>query len=102
MNSNKKIANSFSKHLFWDIDIEKIDFNKNSKFVISKVLQYGLYPDWKLLVKLYGLKHIADTAKTIKELDKKTASFLCAITNTSKTDYQCYSTNQSVAQHWNF
>jgi len=102
MKTNKEKATQFSKHLFWDVNISDIDFEKNSKFVISKVLIYGLFSDWKVLVKLYGLKNIVKTAITIKELDKKTVSFLCAITDIKKTNFKCYSTKQSVNQHWNF
>lgn len=102
MNQNTEILKSFSKHLFWDVNISDIDIDKNSKFVISKVLQYGLFSDWKIIIKYYGAIKIANTAKTIRELDKKTASFLSVISGIKKTEFQCYSTEQSTVLHWNF
>lgn len=102
MNNSIESLNSFSKHLFWDVNISDVDIDKNSKYVISKVLQYGLFSDWKKIVKIYGINKIAETATTIRELDRKTASFLSVISDFNKPDFQCYSTKQLTVQHWNF
>ena len=102
MNKNSEILNSFSKHLFWDVNITDVDIDKNSKFVISKVLQYGLFSDWKIIAKYYGVNKIATIATSIRELDKKTSSFLSVISGIPKTKFKCYSTKQSVTQHWSF
>jgi len=102
MDNKLFILNNFSKHLFWDTNISDIDINKNSKFIISKVLKYGMFSDWKNIVSYYGIQKIAETAKDIRDIDKKTASFLSVISNVNKTDFQCYSTKQSTVQHWNF
>lgn len=102
MSNKKNILNSFSKHLFWDVDISVVDIDTNSKFVISKVLLYGLFSDWIIIVEYYGLTKIVNTATTIRNIDKKTATFLSAISNVDKTEFQCYSTKQSTVQHWNF
>ncbi len=100
---NKTIdIKSFSSHLFWDTDISQIDFDKHQKFIIKKVLQYGFYNDWKLLLKTYGLKTIIKHAITIKDIDKKTLAFLSVISETPKKEFLCYTIEQSTQKHWNF
>lgn len=96
------IVNRLSKHLFWEINLEEIDPEKHYKFIITRVLQYGFISDWELLYSYYGLDKIVNTAIYMKDLDKKTASFLALISNTTKQNFLCYSTGQSIPKHWNF
>jgi len=100
--NNKEFIKSLSKHLFWETDISAVDEKKHIKYIISKVLMYGLYADWVKLVEHYNLKTIIDNALEIKELDKKTASFLAVLGDVPKSRFLCYTTKQSIPKHWNF
>lgn len=102
MKPDKKILNKMSGHLFWDADLSEIDIERNAKYIIKKVLQYGFYSDWKILLELYGIKKITHVATQFNDLDKRTASFLSIVGNVPKHKFQCYSTKQSMPQHWNF
>ena len=93
---------NFDRALFWDIDPDTLKINKHDKFIIRRVLQYGCIDDWYELKKLYGLELIVKKAQTIRDLDKKTASFLSAIGNVSINTFRCYTTEQSIPKHWNF
>jgi len=99
---NKEFLKSLSKHLFWETDISEIDEKKHMRYIISKVLLYGLYPDWLKLVQRYTLNTIIDHASKIKELDKRTASFLSVIGDVPKNRFLCYNIEQSAPKHWNF
>ena len=102
MGENKEIIKTLSEHLFWDIDISDIDVQKHNKFIIKKVLLYGTFNDWKKILNFYGKDSIISISKTIKELDKKTLSFLSTISGISKTEFLCYTTEQLTPKHWNF
>jgi hypothetical protein len=102
MRKTADIISKFSTHLFWDVDSSDLEINKHSKYIISKVLQYGKYSDWKVLVASYGIDNIVKKAQTIRELDKRTATFLSALGDVPKTNFQCYSTKQSIPKHWAF
>ena len=102
MNNGNKIVESLSKHLFWDIDISNIDEKKHQRFIIKKVLQFGTYNDWKVILNFYGKETIINNSKTIKDLDKKTLSFLSVVSGIPKTEFLCYTTEQSMPKHWNF
>ncbi len=102
MTNETKIIKLLSKHLFWDIDISEINEQKHQKFIIKKVLQYGTYEDWKIILRFYGQNQIIKISKTIKDLDKKTLSFLSLISGISKNEFLCSTTEQSIPKHWNF
>ncbi len=102
MKHKNELIELLSDYLFWDIDINDIDVQKHKKYIIKKVLQYGTYSDWKITLKFYGKTTIINIAKTITDLDKKTVSFLSAISGVPKTEFLCYTTKQSTPKHWNF
>lgn len=47
--THDSIINQFSSHLFWDIDRDKLDWNKHRMYIVERVLEYGVLSDWKLL-----------------------------------------------------
>jgi len=57
---NGKIA--FRKTLFWDVDLNKTDLEKNAEFVIGRVLDFGDLEDFMVIRKIYGLKKIKRAA----------------------------------------
>ncbi|MEJ2056125.1 MAG: hypothetical protein P8X42_19600 [Calditrichaceae bacterium] len=97
-----KLINSLSPHLFWEVYTASIDTEKHLKYIISRVLIYGLYSDWQAIVKYYGLDNIVKTAINMRELNKKTASFLSVLSGVPKTRFKCYIIEESLPKHWNF
>jgi hypothetical protein len=65
----------FSQNLFWDCNIEDIDLEKNSRYVIERVLTRGQMKDFKTLLKIYDSTKIKNAIIKSKELDPKTAHF---------------------------
>ncbi len=49
MNNAKslELTNQLSPYLFWDIDIDLFDVEKNSSQLIQRVLEYGELDDWR-------------------------------------------------------
>ncbi len=93
---------NLSKHLFWDIKTDALDFDKHKSYVVSRVLEYGGLNDWKQIRAYYGINEIAEVAMSLRNLDKKALAFISLLSNTSKEDYRCYTTKQSMPQHCNF
>lgn len=91
----------FSKNLFWDIDLNTLDMEKNSPYVIQRTLEYGLDNDWDLLRSYYGMDRILSEAKKFRTLDPKALAYLSVITHTPKTEFRCYNIRQLNQQHWN-
>lgn len=84
-------STDFSKYLFWDTDSTTVDLERNSSYVVQRVLEYGELSDWRLLRAYYGLKRIVEIAKQLRSLDPKALSFLCVVSDTHEEDYRCYS-----------
>ena len=101
--SNSKLdINTFSPHLFWDVDRTKIDLDKNKKLIVHRVLEYGLLSDWISLNKQLEIQEISIIATELKDLDGRALSFISLISKTPKDKFLCYTTNRSRPQHWNF
>jgi len=88
--------------LFWDTDRATFDPEKNKKWLINRVMQYGLFNDWLVIYNYYGLDEIVEIAVTIKSLDKKAASFLSCVSDTPRNKFLCFNTKQSATKHWDF
>lgn len=91
-----------NKYLFWDVDYDKLDFDKNSRFIIERVLSKGDLSDWHQLNRIYGLQRIKNEVINIKNMDKKTLNFLSIVFNIPKEKFKCYNINQSFQKLWDY
>ena len=69
----------FFSHLFWDVDRNKLDWEKNTSQIIKRVLEYGLLNDWKLVERYYGVEKIGKTCIGLQSLDDKALGFFATI-----------------------
>ena len=102
ISKNKIFISKLSPHLFWDVNRNNIEFEKNKKFIIQRVLEYGFMSDWQIIYSYYGIDNIASTAATIKDLDGKSIAFIALLSKTPKEKFLCYTSMQSTPRHWNF
>ena len=89
-------------YLFWDTDIDKIDYNKNARFVIQRVIQKGSIDDWITIKDFYGFKLIKKEILLMRDLDAKTLNFFSVIFGVKKKNFRCYSIQQSIPKHFNY
>ncbi|MDR0961754.1 MAG: hypothetical protein LBM62_04240 [Mediterranea sp.] len=99
--TTKQIINQLSPVLFWDIDTEQLDMDKHAGQLIARVLEYGMWEDWKLILSFYGLNRIVREMKQVRSLDPVALSYICALSDTKKEDYRCYHFRQSNPTLWN-
>lgn len=89
-----------ARELFWDTDYTTIDWDKNSQWVICRVLDRGGLEDWHEIKRYYGIDRILEAAKTARYLSKKTIYFLSAIFEIPLTEFRCYNLMQSRQEQW--
>jgi hypothetical protein len=94
--------NLLSPHLFWDVDIRMLTFEVNKQFIVKRILEYGLFPDWIQLNNHLDINEIADVVSEIKDIDYKSLSFISTISKRPKEKFLCCTTKQSTTPHWNF
>ena len=98
---HKQLPDSLSPYLFWDIDREQFDAERNSAQLIQRVLEYGELDDWRTVRDYYGLDRIAHDCKSLRSLRPEALAFVCLVTKTRKEDYRCYNFRQSFPTLWN-
>ncbi len=91
-----------SENLFWDVDINDIDYEQYSQHVINRVLLRGNLNDWYEIKEFYGLARIKHDVLEMRYLDQRSLSFCSTYFDLPKTEFKCYNTPQSIQQLWNF
>lgn len=98
---NKTIFSSFTNNLFWDVYMRDLDMEKYSSFIISRVLEYGRWEDWKIIVKYYGIEIIVDVCKQLRSLDPRLFVIHLHLSHPGKKDSQSWHTRQYYPTLWN-
>ena len=91
-----------SKQAFWDVDMDKIDYEKNARHVVEKVIERGKIEDFNNLLRFYGLKRVKELALQALWLSDVSISFCCTIFKVKPTDFKCYEKKQLNRAHWDF
>lgn len=70
-----KVTDTLSKTLFWDVNPDKLDWQKNRELIIERTLQRGLTSEVKTIFSVYTEIEIKEAVLKSKTLDKKTANY---------------------------
>lgn len=92
--------NDFSENLFWDADPSDLDFDRNRRYVVQRVLERGTVDDLGKVFRLYGMNGVVETAKTLRTLEPRALSFVACIANEPKENFRCYTQKQSSQAPW--
>ncbi|MCC7402028.1 MAG: hypothetical protein IT214_11145 [Chitinophagaceae bacterium] len=98
--SEEVSISDFSPHLFWDVDIESLDWNKNKALIVQRVMEYGLINDWEIILNRYGIDQIGRICKNLRSLDPKSLVFIATLTETPLNSFRCYTTKPLTSTHW--
>jgi hypothetical protein len=99
MNLDKPIL---SKQAFWDVDMDKIDYKKNARYVIEKIIERGTHDDFLSVLNFYGFEKVKELALQALWLSDISINFCCTLFKVKPTDFKCYEKKQLNLQHWNF
>lgn len=93
---------SLPDNLFWDIDPETLDYEKNARFIIQRVIQRGSLKDWSVIKAYYGLEFIKSEILQMRHLDPLTLNFFSTYFGIDKKNFRCYIIQQSIPKHYNY
>lgn len=96
------MTDQFSDHLFWDVDRNKLDFERNKKWLVGRVLEYGLMSDWLLLKNEMSIQQIAAIAKDIRQLDDISLNFIATLSGIPKEEFAAFNKPQNAGDNWHF
>ena len=91
-----------TKQAFWDVDMDKIDYDKNSAHVIQKVFDRGSIDDIVSVLNFYGNEKIKLSLLGARYLMNNTMAFACILFGLNLEDFRCYKIKQSSPSAWPF
>lgn len=77
------------RSLFWDVDIEQLNEEKNASFIIGRILDFGNLKEWKYIKNRYGEKRIIEAAKKHVFSDPRSAAFWARILSLPADQVTC-------------
>jgi hypothetical protein len=75
MDSKTERDLTFFSTCFWDVDKSKLDFEKDSYFIISRVLESGTFSQILALREIYTDDQLAEIVKSSTSLSPRVATY---------------------------
>ncbi len=69
------VINRLSPELFWDVDCSQISLERHRKWLLSRILQRGLWQYWQIISSALGL-HVLCAIEPELKLPSRERSFL--------------------------
>ena len=63
---------NFRPSLFWDTDVKSLDMQKDSKYIIERIMDFGNDEEVRWMRKYYPAELIASVCRSSKQLHKST------------------------------
>jgi hypothetical protein len=82
--------------------MQSLDYEKNARFIIEKVMNYGLWADIQEVMRFYGLDWVKQEVTQTAYLKKKSLSFCCAIFDLTPDQFRCFTRQQLHPTPWNY
>ena len=77
------------KPLVWDASIESVDLKKHKRWLISRIMVFGMPEHVRWMLKNFNEEDIKETVMKSKTLDVKTANFWSIHFNIDKSKVLC-------------
>jgi len=81
---------NFNVRIFWDVDSEKMDFDKKSHWVIARVFERGDVDDIRHSRRYYGDELIRQVLLNVKFLPEHRLHLASAVINEPPENFRCY------------
>ena len=89
------------KEYFWDTEFEKLDINKNKRYIISRLYCYGDLKAIKWINENYTRDDIEDAVRNSRNLKPLVANYLRQKFNLKKEDMAYYRWTSSMNyEYW--
>ena len=88
------------KRIFWDVDFDKIDYQKSNRFVIERVFERGDVDDIRQVRRFYGDDLVKETMQNAKWLRYDIFVFTKNLFELNSENFRCYISRQSNQMPW--
>ena len=90
----EKAKPQFHRCIFWDVNFDKLDYDKYANFVIERVFERGDIEDIRQCRRYYGDEKVATALLNAKYLMEHRMYLAAAVINKSIKDFRCYKLRQ--------
>ena len=80
----------FEKRIFWDVNFEKLDYDKQADFVIARVFERGDIEDIRQCRRYYGDTKVEKVLLNVPFLPEDRMHLAAAVINHQLIDFKCY------------
>ncbi len=84
----------FYRRIFWDVDFDKLDYDKKASFVIERVFERGDVDDIRNCRRYYGDEKVTEALLNAKFLPLTTLYLASAVIDRPIEDFRCYTLRQ--------
>lgn len=88
--AKEKTIPVFEKRIFWDVDMDKLDYDKRAAFVIERVFERGDVQDIRNCRRYYGDGKIKSVLLNAKFLPEHRLHLASAIIDVPIQSFRCY------------
>jgi hypothetical protein len=84
----------FHRRIFWDVDFDKLDYDKKASFVIERVFERGDVEDIRNCRRYYGDEKVTEVLLNAKYLPLTRIYLASAVIDRPIEDFRCYTLRQ--------
>ena len=88
--TQEEIKSQITKEIFWDINFNEIDFEKQKSFIIPRVMDRGTKRDVKLIWNFYGELAIKENLLKSRYLEDKTIYFFANLFSIEPQSFRAF------------
>ena len=92
--NNNKLLLELTKGLFWNSDINILDYVRDKKYIIERIIDAGLENDEIIMWKLYSYEDIKNIVLNMENLHKDVVTYMSFVLKIKETDFKCYNKKQ--------
>jgi hypothetical protein len=82
------------RRIFWDVDFDRLDYDKSANFIIERVFDRGDVEDIRQCRWYYGDEKVADALLNAKFLMEHRTYLAAAVIDKPIEDFRCYKLRQ--------
>ena len=89
-NDKNEYIKLLNNRIFWDININRLDYRKNKQTIIERIAVYGTENDERIMNKLYSTRLIRKCLVKSDSLNEKTIRYYAFLLNEKEENFKCY------------
>jgi hypothetical protein len=86
--------------VLWDVEVEDFDVEQHAGFLVRRVLEYGTWDEWRLLIKRLGFSRVGSIARDLPRLDPRALAFCSVVFRIPRETFAAFTAKQSPPAPW--